>query len=88
MDARRKRLLFRCQHCGMRENDILIGGFAERHIATLDDDQLDRLETLLAETDNDLLDWITGREPVPPRADTDVMRMLIEHRKSRWTTPD
>ncbi len=84
LDARRKRLLFRCQHCGTRENDILIGGFAERRIAELDDGQLERLETLLHESDNDLQNWITGKEPVPDHLDHDVMTLLIDYRKNRW----
>ena len=46
MDARRKRLLFRCQHCGMKENDILLGRFAGRHMAALDDADVERLEAM------------------------------------------
>ena len=31
-DIRRKRVLFRCHHTGMLENDLLIGAFADRHL--------------------------------------------------------
>ncbi len=77
MDARRKKLLFQSRHCGMKENDILLGRFAEARIAELSEAQLDRFEALLAESDNDLYDWITGRAPVPDRVDHDVMAALI-----------
>lgn len=76
MDARLKRLLFRSRHMGSNENDILFGGFAERYLSTLSADQLDRYEALLAETDNDLFNWVTGKEPAPSRLDHDVMAMI------------
>jgi antitoxin CptB len=75
-DTRLKRLLFRARHMGSNENDILFGGFAERHLATLAPEQLDRFETLLAENDSDLFNWVTDKEPVPAQFDHDVMAML------------
>ena len=76
LDARRKRILFRSCHRGMQETDILLGGFAKRRIGDLSDDQLDRLEILLDQSDNDLYDWISGRSPVPPELDDDVMKLI------------
>ena len=32
-DPRRKRLLFRSWHRGMREADLILGSFAEQHLA-------------------------------------------------------
>jgi len=82
MDARRKRLLFRTHHCGMKENDVLLGGFADARIKDLSDDQLDQLEALLDESDNDLYNWITGKTPVPAALDCDVTRMLQDFIKT------
>ena len=76
MDPRRKRLIFRCQHCGMKENDILLGGFVAVHINDLDDTGLDRFEALLEENDIDLYNWITDKEPVPAAHDHDLMAWL------------
>jgi antitoxin CptB len=75
-DTRLKRLLFRSHYMGSNENDILFGGFAERSLAMLSPEQLDRFERLLAENDTDLFNWITGKEPVPAQFDHDVMAML------------
>lgn len=77
LDNRRKRLLFQSRHRGMQENDLMIGRFAERHIADLDDGQLDRFEALLDQSDNDLFNWISGKVPVPAAHDTDVMKLII-----------
>lgn len=76
MDARLKRLLFRAQHMGSNENDILFGGFAEKYLTSLTPEQVDRFEALIAETDNDLFNWVTAKEPVPERLDHDVMTMI------------
>src|SRR5438045_2238505 len=46
LDPRRKRLLFRSCHRGMKETDLMLGRFAEHHLAILDDGQLDRFATL------------------------------------------
>ena len=78
MDWRRKRLLYRCQHCGMKENDILLGGFARRHMAELEDADVERLEAILEAGDNDLYDWITGKAPVPAAHDHALMTRLRE----------
>ena len=76
LDVRRKRLWFRCHHCGMAENDVIFGRFARRHMADLDDGQLGRLERLLDENDVDLFRWVTSRAPVPDAFDHDVMALL------------
>ncbi len=75
-DVRRKRLLYRSRRRGMREADHLLGCFAERTLDGFTDEQLDRYERLLENTDPDMLDWITGRTPVPDAFDNDVMALL------------
>jgi antitoxin CptB len=79
-DIRRKRLLFRSWHRGMREADLLLGSFAERYLAELSDAQLDRYEDLLANSDAPILDWITGRVVPPPEQDSDVLRLVMNFR--------
>ncbi len=73
---RRKRLLYQSCYRGQLESDLLLGRFARTHLAGLDRVQLDRYEALLAESDQDLLVWIFGRAPVPPRHDHDVFQRL------------
>ncbi|GAB6053753.1 succinate dehydrogenase assembly factor 2 [Magnetospira thiophila] len=76
MDPRRKRLLFRANHMGMHETDLLLGGFAQAYLAVLDESLVTQFEALLKEGDNDLLNWITGKEPPPAAHDNDLMRRL------------
>jgi antitoxin CptB len=76
LDARRRRLLYRATHRGTYENDILLGGFVQRHIDAFDESELAALETLLELPENELADWLTGRLPIPPEADTPMMRRI------------
>jgi len=79
-DPRRKRLLFRSWHRGTREADLILGSFAEQHLAGFDEAQLDRYEALLDVPDPDLFDWLTGRVTPPVECDNDVTRMLLAFR--------
>ena len=79
-EIRRKRLLFRSWHRGIRETDLLLGSFAEQHLTGLSEAQLDRYEGLLEENDATLFDWIAGRAAPPPERDSDVLRLLIDFR--------
>lgn len=65
LDPRRRRILFRCWHRGIREMDLVLGQFAEAEIASLSDAELDELEKIMAEEDNDLVRWVTGAEEIP-----------------------
>ncbi len=83
LDPRRRRLLFRSQHRGTKETDLMLGGFAAHRLAGLDDGQLDRFEALLEAPDGDLFDWISGRLPAPPPHNHDVMDLLIAFNAKR-----
>ncbi len=76
-DIRRKRLLFRSWHRGTRESDLILGRFAEAHLAGFDSTQLDRYEALIECADADLFDWVSGQATPPPALDHDVMRLLL-----------
>ena len=80
LDIRRKRLLFRSWHRGTKEIDLLVGSFAERHLAAFSAAEIDRYEALLDNDDGDLFDWITGRAPPPPECDDDILHRLRDFR--------
>ena len=82
MDPRRKRLLFRSHHCGMKENDILLVRFADRYIEELDERQLDDFEALMQQVDIDVMNWILGKTTVPEAFDTDVMALIQKFNKT------
>jgi antitoxin CptB len=81
-EIRRKRLRFRSWHRGTREVDLLLGPFADRHLAEFTPAQLDRYEALLAENDATLYDWLSGRASPPPEQDSDVLDLVKKFRFS------
>jgi len=78
LDARRRRLLYRATHRGTHENDLLIGGFVAARLPDFTDSDLSELEALLDQPDVDLADYLTGRRPIPPDADTAMLRRIKE----------
>ncbi len=82
MDDRCKRLLYRSQHRGMKETDMLMGNFAKLHLPTMNEAELVEFEQLLDEGDNDLLNWILQHDEPPRRVHGPVLSKLIEFRKS------
>jgi len=78
VDARRKRLIYRATHCGMKENDVLLGRFALARLEDLSESEADQFENLMNHSDNDLYNWVTGREPTPDMVDSPLLRMIKE----------
>jgi antitoxin CptB len=76
IEVRRRRLRYRSWHRGTREADLILGRFADACLADLTAEQLDRYAALLEKSDPDIYDWLTGRVPVPPVDDTDVLGLL------------
>ncbi len=74
----RRRLRYRSWHRGTREADLILGRFADAHLADFTAGQLDRYGALLEKSDPDIYDWLTGRVPVPAAVDNDVFRLLKE----------
>ena len=78
-EIRRKRLSFRSWHRGTRESDLILGRFADAHLAGFDEAQLDRYEALLDCADADIFDWVSGRAELPSEHDHDVTRLLLAY---------
>ncbi len=53
-----------------------MGRFANAHIATLSEAELDEYEHLLEALETDLLGWLTGRIAVPAEHDTPMFRRV------------
>ena len=85
-DVRLKKLKYRAEHRGFREADIIIGGFAERHLHEFSEAQLDEFERLIDQPDQDLYAWIIGREPIPEPFAGQMMDLIRSFRFFAHTT--
>jgi antitoxin CptB len=83
LDLRRRKILFRSWHRGMREMDLIMGRFADSAIADLSEAELSDFENLIELPDRELLAWVTGEVDVPGQFDTAVFRRMRDFHLSR-----
>lgn len=77
-ELRLKRLKFRSWHRGWKENDLILGSFADAKLASLTPAELDAYEALLEEDDDIVWGWIVGKIEVPAQF-THMVEMLKTH---------
>ena len=63
----RKKLIYQSWHRGMRENDLLLGAFADAALPTFSMAELKAYQDMLGHDDADLFAWVTGQQPIPPK---------------------
>ena len=73
---RLNRLRFRSHHRGVREADLMIGGYFDRWHEAWSDAEMSWFEALLEEQDIDILAWAMGSAAVPARWQGEMMRRL------------
>jgi antitoxin CptB len=64
-EARLKRMKMRSWRRGTKEMDLVLGPWADAHLAGLSAPELEEYELLLAENDQDLMAWILGSSTPP-----------------------
>ena len=57
-----KKLLYRSNHRGTKEMDLLIGGFANENLKKLNPEELKEFELLLNFTDKELSSWLVDNK--------------------------
>jgi len=56
--------------------DLILGRFADRHLAAMDRRQLEGYALLLEESDPDIYAWLTGQGDCPARIDPELRQLL------------
>jgi antitoxin CptB len=80
LEATRKRLMWRASRRGIKEMDIMVGGFATQALPLMSESELKTFETLLDIPDQLLLSYVTEQEPVPEHLDAPMLRALLAFR--------
>jgi len=76
LDTRRRRIRVRAWRRGMREMDIIMGGFVDARLDALCEADVAALEALLDVPDDEAFRWISGAERVPAQYDTPLLREI------------
>ncbi len=79
-EIRLKRLAMRSWRRGIKEMDLILGGFADAELAGLDEATLDDYERLLEENDWDLYYWVTGAREAPGAHAPLIRRLAVFHK--------
>ena len=78
-EIRIKRLKYRANHRGIKEMDIILGGFADARLDRLDENDLNAFEKLMNEHDRDLIVWFTGEMAFPFDDLRPLFEMIMQH---------
>lgn len=74
----KKQLIFRANHRGIKEMDIVLGSFVKKNIHNFTDNELLELEAVLKIDDRDLYSYLTKENPVPEILKTDLLIKILE----------
>lgn len=86
-ERRIKRLKFRANHRGMREMDILIGGFVDTYGDSMTHDELDQLEFILSIHDAELFRVLVEfAEPPAVLSVVPMLHRMLTYRDERFKT--
>jgi antitoxin CptB len=80
IETMRKRLLWRATHRGIKEMDIIVGGFAAARIAAMDEVTLHAFAHVLELPDQHLLSWVTQQEAVPENLCSPLLLEMLAFR--------
>ncbi|WP_137044833.1 succinate dehydrogenase assembly factor 2 [Pseudolabrys sp. FHR47] len=76
LDLRLRKLKFRLWHRGIREMDLVMGGFADAELMNLSETELTEVEGWLDIPDQQMFAWVNGSETPPADLDTPLFRKL------------
>jgi antitoxin CptB len=73
-----KKLLYQSKNRGYKENDIILGRFAERFLNDMNDEDLANFEIILEQDDADIYNWVTKKIQLPEKSNSKIMRKLLK----------
>ena len=80
IDTRRKRLLWRATHRGIKEMDLILGGFVTRNLASFSEGEISELERIMDIPDQDMLTWATRQAEVPAEHASPLLARILDSR--------
>ena len=78
--TRRKRLLWRATHRGIKEMDLILGGYVTRNLDAFSGADIDQLEAIMDIPDQEMLGWATKQEAVPPEHASPLLLKILGNR--------
>ena len=79
LENKRKRLIFRSEHRGTKEMDLLMGSFAQQYVADFTEVELNWYDEVMNNNDPNLYNWIIGEGVAPPEIGGALFDKLKAH---------
>lgn len=79
IEIRRKRLLWRATHRGIKEMDLILGGFVATHLGSFSVSDIADLERIMEIPDQDMLSWVTRQADVPPEHLSPLLTRILAY---------
>jgi antitoxin CptB len=76
---RRKRLLWRATHRGIKEMDLILGGFVTRNLDGFSDAEIAELERIMDIPDQDMLSWATKQASIPAEQASPLLARILAY---------
>lgn len=80
LEGPRKVMLYRARQRGWLELDVILGTFADKHLATMTEAEVDMFGDILSRENPDLFKYLSGQ--TPPSADlkdNSVFQKILSH---------
>ncbi len=76
-EIRRKRLLWRATHRGIKEMDLILGGFVTRNLDRFTEAEIADLERIMDIPDQDMLTWATKQAAIPAQHASPLLTRIL-----------
>jgi antitoxin CptB len=76
---RRKRLLWRATHRGIKEMDLILGGFVTRNLDGFSEAEIAELERIMDIPDQDMLSWATKQADIPAEQASPLLTRILAY---------
>ena len=76
---RLKRLLWRATHRGIKEMDLILGGFVTRNLDGFSEAEIADLERIMDIPDQDMLSWATKQADVPAEYASPLLARILAY---------
>ena len=84
IDILKKKILYRSEHRGTKEMDLLLGNFVKKYVNFLNEDELCELETLLNIDDEVLYKWYLNNEKTTSIPENSITKKLKEFKLQNY----
>ncbi|MGD9649288.1 MAG: succinate dehydrogenase assembly factor 2 [Dongiaceae bacterium] len=76
LTTRRKRLIYQSHHRGTKENDLILGAFAQSFVPAFDEAELSAYENILAQDDGELFAFFSRKINEIEGCDTAMLNQI------------